>query len=311
MATFVGDLSSERYTSTAMSKSSSSSSATAVTSLADSQLKALDGIEIHPFTGIANMRKIIEFQSDRLQAWESDQQYLVFNRVTEPILAKIDYERENGHIAKHTRMTHYTDTDLLIIKLMPLVAHEKLHGKLFTELLFQAARMGIQSHEIDTVGAGRYRGNSSSKEGDSALKPCASRPDDTDWPTIVFEAGLSESLNQLRIDAAWWLTNSNSDVNIVIIISLQKAQSRIQIEKWELALPDPARPCTRSTSSNQQTPTKVHEITIDPNNNVAGAPLVLEFQKIFLRPAIHPGKTDFTFTAQELSRWAANIWAGI
>jgi hypothetical protein len=59
MATFVGDSSSERYTSIAMSKSPSSSSATASTSLADaSQLKGLDGVEIYSFTGITNMQKI-------------------------------------------------------------------------------------------------------------------------------------------------------------------------------------------------------------------------------------------------------------
>jgi hypothetical protein len=163
--------------------------------------------------------------------------------------------------------------------------------------------MGIQPREIIDVGAGRYNSNSSSKEGDLAFKPRALRERVTDWLTIVFEAGLSESLRRLRIGAAWWSMNSNGDANIVIIISLQKAQSRIQIEKWELAPPDPTRPCTRS---NQQTPTKVYEITIDPNN-ITGAPLVLEFQKIFPRPAIHP-ETDFIFTVQELSSWAADIW---
>ncbi|KIN05884.1 hypothetical protein OIDMADRAFT_17046 [Oidiodendron maius Zn] len=186
---------------------------------------------------------------------------------------------------------------------MPSGAHEGLHGYLFGRLHSKAIRMGIQDHDIAIVGAGRYKGNSSSKEGDSALKPRAFRPKYTDWPTIVFEAGLFESLDQLRIDAGWWLMNSNYDVNIVIVISLQKAQRRIQIEKWELNL---GRPRTRSY---QPTPTKVQEITIDPNNNVTGAPLVLEFQKIFLRPAILP-EMDFIFTTQELSRWAADIWAG-
>jgi len=42
-------------------------------------------------------------------------------------------------------------------------------------------------------------------------------------------------------------------------------------------------------------------------NAVTGAPLVLEFQKIFLRPAVLP-ESDITFTAQELSTWAARIW---
>jgi hypothetical protein len=133
-------------------------------------------------------------------------------------------------------MTYYTDTDLLIIKLMPLVAHERAHLDLAGEFLFKVARMGIQKREIICTGAGRKEGTSSSKEGDSTFKPSAFREKDTDWPAIVFEAGLSESLGRLRTDAAWWLMNSNGDVNIVLVISLQRAQSRIQIERGSLIL---------------------------------------------------------------------------
>jgi hypothetical protein len=200
-------------------------------------------------------------------------------------------------------MTHYTDTDLLIIKLMLSQAHETAHLELAGEFFAKVLSMGIPKREIICTGATRQEGNSSSKEGDSAFKPRPFRVKQTDWPTIVFEAGLSKLLGRLRIDAAWWLMNSNGDVNIVVVISLQKAQSRIQIEKWELDL---GRPRTRS---HQPTPTKTQEITIDPNN-IAGAPLVLEFQKIFLRLAILP-EIDFIFSAQELSSWAADIWAGV
>ena len=124
-----------------------------------------------------------------------------------------------------------------------------------------------------------------------------------DWPTLVFEAGISESLRRLRMDAAWWLMNSKGDVNIVIVISLHRAQATIQIEKWELG------PVRIRTRSEQPVPTKTQEIIIS-TDHFDGAPLVLEFQKIFLRPAILPER-DFTFSAQELSIWAADIWEGL
>jgi hypothetical protein len=47
---------------------------------------------------------------------------------------------------------------------------------------------------ISEDGAGRFDSVSSSKEGDSSFKP-ASR---INWPTIVIEAGLSESLAMLK-----------------------------------------------------------------------------------------------------------------
>lgn len=52
------------------------------------------------------------------------------------------------------------------------------------------------------------------------------------------------------------------------------------------------------------------EITIMPNNVVSGAPLVLEFQKIFLRPSVLP-ESDITFTAADLSGWADAFWQSV
>jgi hypothetical protein len=102
------------------------------------------------------------------------------------------------------------------------------------------------------------------------------------------------------------------------------------IEKWENR-PVPAnppvpsnRPATRSmtraaaTPPNQppqaptQTPTQIQVIAIDSDSNtVNGAPLTLEFRKIFLRQAIPPLEHDFTFIAQDLSAFAANMWAAM
>jgi hypothetical protein len=99
-------------------------------------------------------------------------------------------------------------------------------------------------------------------------------------------------------------------VKIVIIISIKRAQSILRIEKWELA-PRVGRVLTLRVRSNnlnhrtQQTPTKIQEITI-VSNTVTGAPLVLEFDKIFLRPAVLP-ETDITFNVQELSTWAPRL----
>src|SRR2546429_3620955 len=58
--------------------------------------------------------------------------------------------------------------------------------------------------------------------------------------------------------------------------------------------------------NRSRVPTKMKSITIIPNN-VTGAPVVLEFQKVFLRPAVAP-ESDIIFTAQELSAWAAFFW---
>jgi hypothetical protein len=270
-------------------------------------LEGLEDINIQTFVGIQNMRRIVKSQSDKLQKGDSDQQYLVFSRVSVDDLAKIDSARNS--IGKGTRMTHYTDTNLLIVKL-PTAEHESAHTNLAKEVVIALTVMGprLASYECHSVGATTYRVRGSSKEADSAYRPRSFRPNKTDWPTIVFESGLSESLRQLRVDVDWWFRKSSGAVKIVVIISIKRAPQTLQIEKWELAPMIGRRPPTRAFPNNPPPPipTKIHEITI-VQNAVTGAPLVLEFDKIFLRPAVLP-ETDITFTAQELSTWAAGIW---
>jgi hypothetical protein len=278
-----------------------------------SPMEGLEGISIQPFVGIANMRRIIKWQYDRLQKGDSDQQYLVFARVGVDDLAKIDRARDR--MGEHTRLAHYTDIDLLIVKL-PSAKHEMAHLSLVHKIIEKLVRMGMPVEEFCGIGANRFRGHNYSKEGDSTFKPYSRRPNDTDWPTIVFESGFSESLSRLRHDARWWLVESGGDVKIVIIISMKRAQAQAQpmlrIEKWELA-PMIGRQFTlRSASNNlnnnlpRQTSTRIQQITIVPNT-VPGASLVLEFAKIFLRPAVPP-ESNITFTGQELSTWAARLW---
>jgi len=88
------------------------------------------------------------------------------------------------------------------------------------------------------------------------------------------------------------------------------------MEKWELRPIVGRRTTLRPPPSNNpnnlntplpQIPIKIQAITIAANT-VTGAPLILEFDKIFLRPAILP-ENDITFSTQELSAWAAGIWA--
>lgn len=308
-ACFADSTSDVCHTSTPMSKSSSSSSdTTALTWPAvSSPLEGLEDLYIHRFVGIVNMRKAVKSQSDKLQAGDSNQQYLVFRPVTEDDLAKIDRARQS--IGSNTRMAHYIDEDLLIVKLMPSAGHEGAHVNFGKKLCSKTISMGMTDEDLYGLGSTRFPGRRSSKEGDSAYKPL-SRGNRSDWPTIVIESGLSESLRHLRADAKWWLENSGGDVGIVILISIKEAQRNLLIEKWELALA-PNRPITRAFNNpNTLIPTKMQEIRIDSNIVVTGAPLVLEFRKIFLRPPTPP-ENDIVFTVQDLSAWATQYWAGL
>ena len=273
--------------------------------------EGLEGVPVQPLTTIKNMQEAIDSHREKIEASEASP-YLIFCFVTTDDLLKIERARESGKIDRGVRMTHYVDWNILIVK-VPTGKHEAAHGNFGKELIVRAAGMGLK-REFFYVGATKFQVRRASKEGDTAYKPLSIRPREVDWPTIVIEAGWSESLQKLRLDAGFWLEDSGGNVKIVLLISIgRRARTGTMIiEKWENR-PVPAnRPATRAiTSGNGQIATKVQAITIDSNSNtVNGAPLTLEFPKIFLRQAVPPLEHDITFTAQDLSEFATDFWTG-
>jgi hypothetical protein len=247
------------------------------------------------FFGTNDMKRAIKSRYEKLQAGKSTDQYLVFQPVTEDDLEKIDNQR----LGRNFRITHCIDWDVLIIKVMAGVAHEGSFGTFRTALEKRFFLMGLPEDEFWSVGAGRLKGRSVSKEGDMAWKPAPLRPNENDFPTLVIEAGVSESLPKLRADARWWLSNSRGQVNIVLVMVVKEGPREIQIERWE-SRPSPI-------------PTPIQIITID-SNNVTGAPLTLDFHLIFLRPInpnATPAENDIVFTAQDLRNWANIFWRGM
>jgi hypothetical protein len=246
--------------------------------------------------------------------------YLIFRPVTKDGLLNIERARENDEIDRGIRITHYVDWDILIVK-VPTVQHEVAHRKFSEKLVIRVSGMGLED-EFASLGATTFRTPRMTKEGDSSYRPLSMRPRGTDWPTIVFESGWSESLIKLQQDARFWLEDSGGDVKIVLLFSIGRGAraGTMIIEKWENR-PVPAnRPATRSVTRAAatlpnppppppQTPTQIQAITIDSNTNtINGAPLILEFQKVFLRQAVPPLEHDFTFTAQDLLTFATIFW---
>ena len=303
-----------------LSTQGSTNSSSVETSPAEtSPLDGLADAPIYGFTGIPDLRKRVRSQSDALVAGRTNQQYLVFRSVTKERLAQMNHQRAS--IGKHTRMTHYTDIDLLVIKLMPSAIHEAAHLQLGDEVNRKLEGMGLARRSLYPLGAKTCSGPNSSKQGDSTYKPkCRTR--EIDWPTIAIEAGLSEKLPRLRIDAQWWLTNSGGEVKIAIVISVVKEEKSLRIEQWCLPQPLPTgpRPATRAATRAATIPTKIQELTVIqdppipalpgtiPTYTVTGAPLTLEFEKLLLRAPVLP-EGNVILTAADLQAFAEEFWS--
>ncbi|KAL1966956.1 hypothetical protein VTN77DRAFT_3700 [Rasamsonia byssochlamydoides] len=236
--------------------------------------------------------------------------HLAFSHITSELFEKI--EKKRADLWRGVRFTYFADVETLIIKL-PTEAHESAHVTFGQSIYRVVVLMGLGLDEFWGLGATKYVGQAASaKESDSSWKNKRIRPNKGDWPTLVIEAGMSESLPRLRSDARWWIEHSNGRVNIVLLIWLHPTIKKIKIEKWEPGQAPTTRRSARPSQSNAF-PTQTADITIQSNSNaiVTGAPLCLEFLKIFERAAIQPTEHDIILTAQDLINWATMFWQGL
>ena len=291
-------------TASAQVSARASDEAIDITPITSSQL--LEGLEdqIRTFALISGLRSVNTL-SNHLYQGTATSQYLVFQPVTEDDFAKIEEKRHT--IGRGLWFTHCTDIDTLIIK-VPTLEHERVAIIFTEEMTAWRLQMGLARRDFGGFGATKHRGRSTFKEADACFRP-GIRPNRLDWPTLVFEVGVSESLRKLRNHAQWWLSNSGGLVKIVLIFHVNRRPKTILVEKWECTQASITR-ASRSNRPAAQIPTKIQTITID-SNGVTGKPsppLVLHFQNLLLRQPIPP-EQDLTFTAQDLQNLSNDIWA--
>jgi hypothetical protein len=148
------------------------------------------------------------------------------------------------------------------------------------------------------------------------------RPNEHQYPTLVIEAGWSQTLQKLREKARWWFDKSNIDVKIVLLVKSYPGRNHIRIEKWKLAQATSHQGATTTRAAATMTPQCVHVVEIaraagindthpnrfDPASYVVtGGPLQLEFIDIFLRQPIPPER-DLIIGNTTLQEYVADLW---
>ena len=267
-----------------------------ITPITSSQL--LEGLEdqTRTFTSISGLRSAINTLSNHLYQGTATSQYLVFQFITEGDFTKIEEKRHT--IRRGLRFTYCTDINTLIIK-VPTREHERVTRAFSHDFVHRIEHMGLTDlDDLCDMGATTYTGRSTKKEADSCWRPIATRPNPLDWPTLVFEVGVSETLNKLKADAKWWLANSRGRVKIVLLIKIDRVARTIHIEKWE------CRPAAHAYANRPpaQIPTEIQTIDIDAHGVVTGdppattPPLVLHFRKLLLRQPVPPQEQDVRYT---------------
>lgn len=116
-------------------------------------------------------------------------------------------------------------------------------------------------------------------------------------PTVVLEVALSETQSKLSSDMRFWLNQSHGSVKVFLTLAIKYKGPQITLEKWELR-------------NDRQHQTRRVDISVGTNKQIRvdGGPLVIEFEKLFLRPAEDAREDDITINTDIFEELATEIW---
>jgi len=212
-----------------------------------------------PFTNLVAFKRICLARSKRLVEGTQTPQYLAFTSVSKESLDEIDRIREERR-GWLPRMTILYDgrEEILIVKLMVGVIHEGVAREFASMFDMKLFLLDVRESLLATGSARFGRLGGRSKEADVGYKPRSRRMED-EWPSFVIEVGVSESVAMLLRDAAFWITNSDGRTRIVIVLSVNRRDRRILVERWEEV---PRRRPNVSTANYSRIPGLIQSLTL-------------------------------------------------
>ncbi|KAL2869557.1 uncharacterized protein BJX67DRAFT_370769 [Aspergillus lucknowensis] len=194
---------------------------------------------------------------------------------------KRDIENTSCRRINQSFDTYLPHAGILLLEMPASDVHETASNRL--NLLIMEALPRRLCRTLSMAGKAGFQSASRLKCADQGYIPISLPPGRSrNWPSVVIECGWSESRAKLERDCRWWLHASGGDIKIALSIS--KLAQTIVISQ-----------------------TRSHPIRI------TGAPLCLEFDKVFLRQPtraehnIEIAAEDLRFLAQDIWRIHSNV----
>ncbi|CAK9275573.1 unnamed protein product [Sphagnum jensenii] len=268
-------------------------------------LMGYPNISTAPFTNLVPFKRICFARSKRLVEGTQIPQYLAFTSVSQESFDEIDRIRDQRR-GRLPRMTMLYDgrEEILIVKLIVGVMHESAACEFASLFDWKLLLLGVRTSILGTGSATFGRRGGRSKEANISYKPRSRRMED-DWPSFVIEVGDSESLAMLRGDAAFWITNTDQRTRIVIVLSINRRDQQILVERWEEV---PRRRPNRSTANYSRIPGLMQSLTLNADVEYDGPSLEIPAAKLFDGlPGTIPGG-EFLLTPDNLNEFNTKIW---
>lgn len=188
--------------------------------------------------------------------------------------------------------------DRVLLRMVKSKVHE-VASETFHDVLHDVIKSMGMGRALHSTGSATHHAAMGGKEADKAWQPIRlplgrSR----DWPSVVLEVAFSESAAKLQSDIRYWLRASGSDVKVVITLQIDQHSPNITIKRWE-------------TQDNTPTGHLYQTIEISRNGSqitTKGSPLVIEFEKLFLRSPTEPRERNIHIDDEDLQFLAESVW---
>ncbi|KAI9375469.1 hypothetical protein BJX61DRAFT_539757 [Aspergillus egyptiacus] len=189
--------------------------------------------------------------------------------------------------------------ELLLVNLFKSRAHESAAG-VFDHMLHEALLAAGMERSLDPIGAATHFGTLGAKEPDRAWRPIRLPRGRSDkWPTVVLEVAYSETQSKLQSDLRYWLREPDGEVKTILTLRIDQNEPKITIERWESTVGG------HGHRQQQVVITKIRSNKI----NITGAPLLLEFERVFLRAPTIPREQAIVIDNEKLEFLATRIWS--
>ncbi|KAK4208295.1 hypothetical protein QBC37DRAFT_444015 [Rhypophila decipiens] len=270
---------------------------------------------VHHFINVSHLRQIID---NTILSTNVD--FLIIKDVSSSRFVEIESSRR---LFGKIRFRRFDKEREILFITIPTGPHEVLHRSLWREFSNEMYALNLTRHWQElgsmTLRSGTPPGGSSG-EGDSSGGPKPQRLNG--WPTLIVEAGYSQTMNKLHNDMRCWFSASNHDVKIILLVKMYLPTKEIHIERWQEVIRQPQGPITRSRSAllaqtvPQLVPALQQRIIIRRNDgppvtySVLSGALVLDYQLLFLRLPVPPQK-NIIISLQSLRDFADDVWAAL
>ncbi|KAF8343369.1 hypothetical protein F5887DRAFT_973608 [Amanita rubescens] len=263
--------------------------------MASSQLTTTNSAPEFPYSGFTDLVEQIRNNTGDI---------IIINNVSLANFTQIFSEREKRGLG--FRLSLYTADPGRLIVTIPTVVHEALHLYLSESIREITGGMGVPRRDLQSVGSGTFTNHDDTGN-------VSGRMPTNGFPTVVIEAGYTQSWDELRQKGRWWFAASHFDVKIVILAKFDRSRGgRITIEKWKAV--QVLRPGVRTRleaaciQSIHITRRALANNPADPESYDVTAPLRIEFVDVYLRQPVPGQEGDIVIDVGELQKYAADFW---